>query len=115
MKMVAASLLVGALITPSGPTEPVTVFVELTSTAAVDTASVTQARSARDRTSASASRVVSRSGGREVARTSNAVPGVSNTGDARNPDREAGTPAARVGSLDVSWSITLSIAVPQST
>ncbi|MEU0885253.1 S8 family serine peptidase [Lentzea sp. NPDC005914] len=76
MKMVAASLLVGALITPSGPTEPVTVFVELTSTAAVDAASVSQARSARDRTSASASRVVSRSGGREVARTSNAVPGV---------------------------------------
>ncbi|MEV6243876.1 S8 family serine peptidase [Lentzea sp. NPDC051838] len=76
MKILAASLLVGALVTPSGPTEPVTVFVELTSTAAVDTASVTQARSARDRTSASASRVVSRSGGREVARTSNAVPGV---------------------------------------
>ncbi len=76
MKLVAASLLVGALITPSGPTEPVTVFVELTSTAAVDTTSVTQARSAKDHTSASASRVVSRSGGREVARTSNAVPGV---------------------------------------
>ncbi|MET8756291.1 S8 family serine peptidase [Lentzea sp. NPDC004782] len=72
----AASLLVGALLTPSGPAEPVTVFVELTSTAAVDTASVSQARSARDSTSAQASRVVSRSGGREVARTSNAVPGV---------------------------------------
>jgi len=76
MKLVAASLLAGALLTPSGPTEPVTVFVELTSTAAVDAASVSQARSARDHTSAQASRVVSRSGGREVARTSNAVPGV---------------------------------------
>ncbi|WP_196777705.1 S8 family peptidase [Lentzea aerocolonigenes] len=76
MKMVAASLLVGALLTPSGPAERVTVFVELTSTAAVDAASVTQARSARERTSVTAARVVSRSGGREVARTSNAVPGV---------------------------------------
>ena len=76
MKLLAASLLAGALLTPSGPTERVTVFVELTSVAAVDTATVTQARSARERTSAQASRVVSRSGGREVARTSNAVPGV---------------------------------------
>ena len=76
MKLVAASLLVGALLTPSGPTEPVTVFVELTSAPAVDTGTVTQARSARDRTSEQASRVISRSGGREVARTTNAVPGV---------------------------------------
>jgi subtilisin family serine protease len=76
MKLVVASLLAGALLTPSGPVEPVTVFVELTSTAAVDAVSASQARSARDRTSAQASRVVSRSGGREVARTSNAVPGV---------------------------------------
>lgn len=76
MKLVAAPLLVGALLAPSGPAERVTVFVELTSVAAVDTATVSQARSARERTSAKASRVVSRSGGREVARTSNAVPGV---------------------------------------
>ncbi|RAS60166.1 subtilisin family serine protease [Lentzea atacamensis] len=76
MKLVTASLLAGALLTPSGPAERVTVFVELTSVAAVDTATVTQARSARERTSTQASRVVSRSGGREVARTSNAVPGV---------------------------------------
>ncbi|MCP2203972.1 Subtilase family protein [Lentzea flava] len=76
MKLMAASLLAGALLTPSGPVEPVTVFVELTSVAAADAATVAQARSARDTTSAQASRVVSRSGGREVARTANAVPGV---------------------------------------
>jgi subtilisin family serine protease len=76
MKLVAASLLVGALLTPSGPTEPVTVFVELTSAPAVEAQSVSQARSARDQTSEQVSRVVSRSGGREVARTTNAVPGV---------------------------------------
>lgn len=76
MKLMAASLLLGALLTPSGPTEPVTVFVELTSAAAVDTGTVSQARTARDRTSAQASRVISQSGGRELARTTNAVPGV---------------------------------------
>ncbi|WP_330271390.1 S8 family serine peptidase [Lentzea sp. NBC_00516] len=76
MNLVTASLLVGALLAPSGPVEPVTVFVELTSTAAADTGTVAQARSARDRTSDHVSRVVSRSGGREVARTTNAVPGV---------------------------------------
>ncbi|MGI5503376.1 S8 family serine peptidase [Lentzea sp. CA-135723] len=76
MNLAAASVLVGALLAPAAPVEPVTVFVELTSTAAVDTGTVSQARSARDTTSEHASRVVSRSGGREVARTTNAVPGV---------------------------------------
>ncbi|HUQ57100.1 S8 family serine peptidase [Lentzea sp.] len=76
MKLLAASVLTGALLTPSAPVEPVTVFVELTSGAAVEARSATEARSARDRTSEQASRVVSRSGGREVARTTNAVPGV---------------------------------------
>lgn len=76
MNLVVASVLTGTLLAPSNAAEPVTVFVELTSTAAVETNSVTQARSARDRTSEQAYRVVSRSGGREVARTTNAVPGV---------------------------------------
>ncbi|SEQ27538.1 Subtilase family protein [Lentzea xinjiangensis] len=76
MHLAAASLLAGALLTPSAPVEPVTVFVELNSAAAVDTRTAAQARSARDRTSAQASRVLSRSGGREIARTTNAVPGV---------------------------------------
>lgn len=76
MKLLAASLLAGALLTPSAPVEPVTVFVELTSAPAVEARSVPQARSAREQTSAQVSRVVSRSGGREVARTTNAVPGV---------------------------------------
>ncbi|HEX7308847.1 S8 family serine peptidase [Lentzea sp.] len=76
MKLVAASLLTGALLTPSAPMEPVTVFVELTSAPAVEARSADQARTARDRTSEQASRVVSRSGGKEVARTTNAVPGV---------------------------------------
>ncbi|WP_305885182.1 S8 family serine peptidase [Lentzea sp. HUAS12] len=76
MHLLTTSLLVGALLAPVGPREDVTVFVELTSAAAVDSGSSAQARSARDRTSEHASRVVSRSGGREVARTSNAVPGV---------------------------------------
>ncbi|MFD5828033.1 S8 family serine peptidase [Lentzea sp. NPDC060358] len=76
MKLVAASLLAGALLAPSAPAEPVTVFVELTSTAAGDTRSAEQARTARDRTSEQVERVVSRSGGEEVARTTNAVAGV---------------------------------------
>ncbi|SDO88253.1 S8 family peptidase [Lentzea jiangxiensis] len=76
MNLVAAALLVGTLLTPPAPPEPVTVFVELTSTAAVDTGTAPQARSARSTTSEHVSRVVSRSGGREVARTTNAVPGV---------------------------------------
>jgi subtilisin family serine protease len=76
VNLVVASVLTAALLAPSNAAEPVTVFVELTSTAAVETNSVTQARSARDRTTEQASRVVSRSGGREVARTTNAVPGV---------------------------------------
>ncbi|GLY52109.1 S8 family serine peptidase [Lentzea sp. NBRC 102530] len=76
MNLAAASLLVGALLAPAAPVEPVTVFVELTSAAAVDAGTVSQARSARDRTSEHVSRIVSRSGGREVARTTNAVPGV---------------------------------------
>ncbi|SDG98316.1 Subtilase family protein [Lentzea fradiae] len=76
MKLLTVSLLLGALLAPSPPVEPVTVFVELTSAPAVEARSVPQARSARERTSEQVSRVVSRSGGREVARTSNAVPGV---------------------------------------
>ncbi len=76
MKFLAASVLTGALLTPSALVEPVTVFVELTSAAAVEARSVPQARSARDRTSEQASQVVARSGGREIARTTNAVPGV---------------------------------------
>ena len=76
MNLAVVSLLVGALITPSGATEPVTVFVELTSAPAIEMRDASQARGAQERTSAHASRVVSRSGGREVTRTSNAVPGV---------------------------------------
>jgi len=76
MKIAAASLLVGALLTPASRTEPVTVFIELTSAPAVEMRDASQARDARERTSQQASRVVSRSGGREVARTVNAVPGI---------------------------------------
>lgn len=76
MKIAAASLLVGALLTPASRTEPATVFIELTSAPAVEMRDASQARDARERTSQQASRVVSRSGGREVARTVNAVPGV---------------------------------------
>lgn len=76
MNLMTAVLLTGALLAPVGPVETVTVFVELTSAAAVEARSAAQARSARDRTSEHVSRVVSRSGGREVARTTNAVPGV---------------------------------------
>jgi subtilisin family serine protease len=76
MNLPVAALLVGALLAPVGRTEPITVFVELTSTPAVETRDAAQARDARQRTSAQASLVVSRSGGREVARTTNAVPGV---------------------------------------
>ncbi|MDX3658254.1 S8 family serine peptidase [Streptomyces sp. ID05-26A] len=76
MNLVAVSLLAGALLAPVAPVGTVTVFVELTSDAAVDSGTAAQARSARDRTSEHVSRVVSRSGGREVARTTNAVPGV---------------------------------------
>ncbi len=76
MNLAVASLLAGALLTPVGPVERVTVFVELTSAPAVGARDASQARSARERTSEHAGRVVSRSGGREVARTSNAVPGV---------------------------------------
>ncbi|MFD9703422.1 S8 family serine peptidase [Lentzea sp. NPDC059081] len=76
MKLVATSLVAGALLTPSSPVEPVTVFVELTTAPAVEARTAAQARSARDRTSEQVEWVVSRSGGREVARTANAVPGV---------------------------------------
>ncbi|MET9230884.1 S8 family serine peptidase [Lentzea sp. NPDC003310] len=76
MNLLAASLLAGALLAPVAPVDTVTVFVELTSDAAADKGSAAQARSARDRTSEHVSRVISRSGGREVARTTNAVPGV---------------------------------------
>ncbi|WP_154697261.1 S8 family peptidase [Lentzea guizhouensis] len=76
MNLAVASLLAGALLAPAGAPERVTVFVELTSAPAVEMRDASQARSARDRTSEHVSRVVSRSGGREVARTSNAVPGV---------------------------------------
>ncbi|MCX2953195.1 S8 family peptidase [Lentzea sp. NEAU-D7] len=76
MNLVTASLLAGALLAPVPAVDTVTVFIELTSDAAVDSRTAAQARSARDRTSEHASRVLSRSGGREVARTTNAVPGV---------------------------------------
>ncbi|WP_053734925.1 S8 family serine peptidase [Nocardia sp. NRRL S-836] len=76
MNLAAAALLVAALVTPTATPERVTVFVELTSAPAVETRDASQARSARERTAEHVSRIVSRSGGREVARTSNAVPGV---------------------------------------
>ncbi|MGO1050237.1 S8 family serine peptidase [Crossiella sp. CA198] len=76
MNLALAALLVGALITPAKPVERVTVFVELATVAAVDARSAADARSARERTAESADRVVRASRSREVARTSNAVPGV---------------------------------------
>ncbi|TWP51117.1 S8 family serine peptidase [Lentzea tibetensis] len=76
MNTALAALLVGALVTPIGPTERVSVFVELTETAAVDTSSAAAARSARERTSAQARRVAAAARAEEIAQTSNAVPGV---------------------------------------
>ncbi|MGZ3141145.1 S8 family serine peptidase [Lentzea chajnantorensis] len=76
MNLAIASLLVGALLTPVASPPDVTVFVELTSAPAVESRDASQARSARERISEHVSRVVSRSGGKEVARTTNAVPGV---------------------------------------
>ncbi|MFD8491780.1 S8 family serine peptidase [Amycolatopsis sp. NPDC059657] len=76
MKLALAALLMSTLITPARPAERVTVFVELASAPAVEARSATQARSARDRTAEFAGRVVRSSGGREVTRTSNALPGV---------------------------------------
>ncbi|GLZ32828.1 peptidase S8 [Lentzea sp. NBRC 105346] len=111
MNLAVAALLVGALVAPIGPTERVSVFVELTETAAVDAGTSLAARDARSRTREKAHRVASAARAKEVAHTSNAVPGVVLNADASRLASLAAMPEVKAVHRTVPKKITNASAV----